>query len=208
MARDRISDYILSNKYQIFDASLSLGPVLSPIAGFSSAQLPITTVEMKEIKEGNRGSAKKVYLDHDFSDLVLERGTSLLTNDFYKWMKAFLEGNILDKDLIVIQYTNIDGGSTAEIATSAGRILAGSQGSGFVGNVAAEALRTGVLGAGGFEPSDFKSYVPAKGWMIIGAKPRVYDPGGRLEAVSSDISIQRLELAVEDVKEFSTGVSL
>ena len=128
MARKQINDFILNNKYTIFDATNSGGSVLSSLLGCSNIDLPTISVENKQIKEGNKGSKRSVYKSHDYSNLVIQRGTSLLTSDFYDWIDSHIKGIILPKKLIVVVYTNIDGGKIGGYASMAGEVMLSSGG--------------------------------------------------------------------------------
>lgn len=217
MARHRFTDYILSNKFHVFDASPQRGSVLSSFLGFSEVELPKIEIETKDILEGNKGSKVSLYKSHTFSNATLARGTSLMGSDFYDWIEAFMRGATLPKNLIVVQYTGIEGGLLAEVANLALRSALGAGGLSNATDAVSVASGNAVreYGSellakkfGGFTPNDFKSYIPAKGWLLEKCVPVNYDPAGTLDANSSEVSIQRLELAVQNVTEFSTGVTL
>lgn len=217
MARSRFTDYILSNKFHVYDASPQSGSVLNSFLGFSEVEVPKLEIEVKEIIRGNQGSKITLYKDHSFSNATLSRGTSLLASDFWDWIESFKNGAVLPKNLIVIQYTSIDGGLLAELLTLGLRSLAGSGGVQSGANLASVAVGNAVkeVGSefiakkfGGFTPNDFKQYIPAKGWMLEKCVPVSYDPAGTLDANGNEVSIQRLEIAVQNMVEFSTGVTL
>ena len=140
-----------------------------------------------------------------------------MASDFYDWIDAFRRGAVLPKNLVVVQYTSINGGLVAGLANLGLQSLAGSGGlsdpttlvSNAVGNAVKQFGSEAIAGKfGGFTPNDFKNYIPAKGWMLENCVPVLYDPAGTLDANSSDVAIQRLEVAVEKMTEFSTGVTL
>ena len=217
MARSRFTDYILSNKFHVFDASPQRGSVLSSFLGFSEVEMPNFEIEVKEIVRGNQSSKVSLFKSINYSNASLSRGTTLLGSDFYDWIESFKNGAVLPKNLIVVQYTNINGGLLGEVANIALRSALGAGGLSNGTDVASVAVGNAVreYGSellakkfGGFTPNDFKQYIPAKGWMLEKCVPVNYTPAGTLDANASEVSIQRLEIAVENVTEFSTGLTL
>jgi len=59
-----------------------------------------------------------------------------------------------------------------------------------------------ISGSGGGPTNPFLR-LPAKAWMLRGCVPVRYKPGGDFDAMSSDVSIQELEVAVDLMEEIS-----
>lgn len=138
-------------------------------------------------------------------------------------------GSTPRRDLLLIQFlsrTPIPSPG-AESAAAAGLLaIQGSAtafanvGVGRAGNVASIAATTaGLLGATGgglgagvmgsnYGPPDFAPRIPGKAWILYGCVPSRFKPVSDFDALSSDVSLSELEVAVERWDEISLGSEL
>lgn len=90
------SDFLQAYPFWLFDVApidaVSV-PVLTPLFGFASITAPEITVETRDIPEGNYFFTRKVVKRANVSKMTLTRGTAFYDSDFWRWMRATLEGN-------------------------------------------------------------------------------------------------------------------
>jgi hypothetical protein len=86
-------------------------------------------------------------------------------------------------------------GGAALAGAGAGDVLASGLTTALIGGIGT------ALGALGIGPFEFAARIPAKAWLLHGALPVRYKPGGDFDASSSAISIMQCELAIEMMEE-------
>jgi len=181
-----------------------------------------------DITEGNWYFKKKVIKNADVTNMVLERGATFYDSDFWKWMICGLTGDMsMDKfgigalslqqggltprrTLLLVQFFSRSPlpltGAAATAASALTPIAIEALGASLTGNVSPAGLLSGaVAGALGALGGQFEvaARIPAKAWLIYGAIPVRYKAAGDFDAMSSAISIQPLELAIEMIEEVS-----
>jgi hypothetical protein len=78
-----------------------------------------------------------------------------------------------------------------------------------LGAAAGNAVGAGQTGRGGvFGPMEFAPRIPAKAWVLYDCIPTRYKTGSDFDAMSSDVSLQELDIAVEYWDELSLGSEL
>ena len=184
MARSRLTDYLQINRFHLIDVTFSLSdvPVLVPLFGFRSVVLPTWTTSYREIKEGNYEFKRFGAVERaEMSTVTLEQGVSFINSDFYDWIHSATLGGKKPRNLLLIQFTNINS-----------NIEAGVTGS--------------IQGAGinfGFEDG---ARFPGKAWLMKNCRPVSYKPGSDLDATSGEVSLAMLEFSLEEFVEFSLGI--
>jgi len=181
MPRSYVEDILMSNKFHLYDVSLTIPPVLIPLYGFSSITSPELGIEYEEIKEGNFEYPRKVFKSASTSPVVLSRGNRLQDNDFWVWASQYVEGKRDKKNLMLVQFSNVNGNLAQDIT---GGVLA--------------KLTDG-------DGSNFR--VPARAWVLINCSPGRYVPSNDFDANSNDVSIQSLEIIYEYFTEFNMGTA-
>lgn len=187
MARSRLTDFLNVSKFHVLDVSFEVPPVLIPIYGFRSVSLPSLNLELREIQQGNYEFPNKVMKGAKVSNMVLEQGVSLFNSDFYNWTKNAITGDAAPRNLVVVQFTNINPKplvtkkSNALVQAAAGALL------------------------GGFPYAD-GTRLPGRAWLCRECRPVRYTPGSDFDASSGEISIAKLELAMMEFEEFSFGL--
>ena len=203
MARSFLGDYLQGNRFHLFDYPQSISalhaPVfaLHPLAGFSTISMPKMTLETKELSPQTSFYKKKVVTGASVDDITLSRACSPLAmiggNDFWNWTMRTLTGQgVFRRDLLLIQFTGV-GHKEFDFADA-----------GIVGafGAAAMGLALGMQFAVGKGP-EFAWIVPGRMWRLQRCIPTGYDPGGDLEAIGNEISLQSLTLSVETFDEIS-----
>jgi phage tail-like protein len=213
-------------------------PIFTPLMGFSAITAPEMTIEVQEIDEANWLYSRKVAKRATTNDITLTRAAKWFDSDFYKWIMATLTGDTGGRGsrnslaiggatprrtLLLVNFLShspLPSGGAAEAVSAAGLLalqgtvtgmIGGGQslGPGFIGG----ALATGAAAAGtalgtSFGPSEFAPRIPAKAWVLYDCIPTRYKTGGDFDAMSSDVSLQELDIAVEYWDELSLGSDL
>lgn len=186
MARAQITDFLQVGRFHLIDVSFTIPPILLPIYGFKNCSLPEISIGLRDIPEGNYEYPRRVVSGAEVSSVVLEQGVSLFNSDFWDWTRKAVIGRKPPKNLLIVQFTRAGDGSNAFAPGSdVARIPSGNQ------------------IAGGFE---FSRRIPGKAWMLKECRPQRFKPGSDFDAMSQDVSVAQLELAVEEMEEFSLGV--
>ena len=188
MARYRFSDILMTNRFHVLDVSLSFPPVLIPIFGFQNCTSPELTIQYREIKEGNYEYPRKVVERASVSVMTFENGSQLLNSDFYDWISKAPDGRTVKKNLMVIHFTNIDPRSIN-----------------FDGSEKKFENTAGQSSLGGLVEFDFR--LPAKAWLLKNCVPARYKGGMDFDAMSTQPSLQQLDIEYEEFMEFNTGIS-
>lgn len=211
-------------------------PIFSPLMGFSQITAPEMTMEMQEITEANWVFTRKVVKRADAGSVTLMRAAKWYDSDFYRWAISALMGdtggrgsrNALAiggatprRDLLLIQFLSRTPIPSPAIEAVAATGLLGVQGAAsalasgtinvasFVGQ-AAGALQAvgGALTGATFGPPDFAPRLPGKAWILYGCVPQRFKPVSDFDAMSSDVSLSELEIAVEQWDELSLSSEL
>jgi phage tail-like protein len=211
MSRSRLQDRLHNYAFWLVDVSPTLDPpfyALLPVFGFSTITAPEVTLNMREIVQANRLLPVQVVESAALTPLTLTRGASLFESDFWRWIRQVMHGHSnTEKDFLLIQFI---GGGAREMSTgaagaaAAGLLMAGLAGSAGVGT-AGIATITAALGTvavvGGIPNEGWEPRIPAKGWILRSCKPTRYKVAGDFDASSSDVSLQELDLVMEDFEE-------
>ena len=232
MARLSITDHLQSHQFQLYDVGSitpTALPVFTPGSSFSSVSMPELQIEMQDVVEGNSLFTKRVIKHAEISALTLSRGATAADSDFYRWFITALYGRpgffsksrvqiggvSPRRDLLLVHFfrhsplpavaTQAVTGGLILGATGAGAVLDGIQG------VPAAAVGASIAGgvvaaAGAFAPvvlTNLAVRLPARAWVLKGCIPTRYKPGSDFDAMSADVSIMELELAVEGLTEVS-----
>lgn len=176
MARNRISDILLTNRFHVLDVSITIPPVLIPTFGFQTCTTPEMVVQYKSIKEGNYPFPRKVAERVEVGTITLENGSQILNSDFWDWISKVADGRTVKKNLLIIHFTNID---------PTPREGGGSSIAGLV---------------------EFDFRVPAKAWLLKNCSPARYKPGHDFDAMGGAASIQSLDIEYEEFTEFNVGI--
>lgn len=185
MARSHISDFLQVGRFHVLDVSFSIPPVLIPVFGFRSATLPTMNMDVANIKEGNYEFPRKVIKGATTGPVTLEQGVSITNSDFYDWCRKAVVGRMGPRNLLVVQFSRIN-------PVGAGPGVLRTEGSGFF--------------AQAFGNLEFAARIPGRAWMLENCRPLSYKPGTDFDAMAMDVSIQSLELEVEEFTEYNLGV--
>jgi phage tail-like protein len=190
MARARYTDYFAINKFQLLDVSFSLPPVLVPLFGFRSCSFPQISLTYRQIKEGNYEYPRYATVERaEVTPIVLEQGVSLINSDFWDWVRKAVTSTVTKRNLLLIQFTNINPLAEALVTGSTLNKVPGASGAG------------GSLGL--FEDG---ARIPGKAWMLYNCRALSYKPGTDLDAMSGEISLATLEIQPEEIEEISIGI--
>ena len=191
MARSRVTDYINVSKFHLLDISISIPPVLLPVFGFRSVTLPQVNVTYREVKEGNFEYPRLAAVEKaEVTTVTLEQGVSLFNSDFGDWIRKAVEGYVPSKNLLLVQFSNINVG-----LAGAGKKL---------NKTSASLPGASLGGAFGLFPDGLR--LPARAWMLSRCRPVMWKPGTDFDATSGEISLAILEIKPEEVDEFSFGI--
>lgn len=177
MARDRLQEFFQTGTFHLFDVSFSLPIVLLPVFGFSKIQAPGLKLDVHSIKEGNYEYPRKIIKGATVDPIVLEQGISIFNSDFGDWCAKAVKGRIDPKNLLLVHFTRIGIGDGDEFA---------------IGN-----------GAFSFE---FVKRVPGRAWLLKNCIPSHWKVASDFDGLTQDISVQSLELEMEEFEEISLGV--
>jgi len=181
MARDQITDFLLSNRFHLLDVSLTIPPVLIPIWGFTSISAPEMTVSYREIKEGNYEFPRKVVERASVSVLTLENGSQIFNSGFWDWISKMPEGNYEKKDLLLMHLTGINPTDSDSVGID--------------------------IGGFGVATGEFAFRVPGKAWLLKNCAAARYKAGSDFSSMGgSEVSIQQLDLEYEEFLEFNVGI--
>lgn len=201
MARSRATDFLSVSKFHLLDVSFTWPPVLIPIFGFKSITLPQMNIELKEIKQGNYEFPMKVVSKASVDNITLDQGVSLFNSDFYDWIKKSAVGQVSPRNLILIQFTNVNP-KLMHVPTKGGGL---PKGLASTANATSNVLSVASNALAGFGFED-GARLPGRAWTLQACRPIKYRPGSDFNATSSEISIASLTLAMEEFEEFSLGI--
>ena len=200
-------------------------PVFTPTFGFGTVAAPSLTVNTKRIKEGNRPYPRHVVKDVSVNALTCTRGAHFLDADFWRWISAAIKGSVeatpiqgpsYRKNLLLIQFfprgpfnsvlLNSVAGATGVGVLAVGAALSGSSGGTgtFVSETSAFAAGASALAFSGLSALfGGAARLPARAWMLYGCLPTSYTSGSGLDATSSEVTIQSLDITYEMFEEIS-----
>lgn len=210
MARPRIEDFYHNFRFHLIDVTPTSGVTipnlilaLSPQIGFQSVSSPELTLEVKEIKPGNRPHPHKSPKSASYGDIVLSRGVFVGDDEFYKWIRQAQYGRgQYKRNLLLVQmhsYSRAERPSSRleQIGAASASAVASSS-FGAIGD-----LISGVAVESGADISNIASRV----WRLDGCFPKVYKPASDFDASESGISVQELTLDVDFFDEHTFGPS-
>lgn len=184
MARSHISDFLQVGRFHVLDVSFSIPPVLIPVFGFRSVTLPQMNMDVASIKEGNYEFPRKIIKGATTSSVTLEQGVSITNSDFYDWTRKSVVGRMGPRNLLLVQFSRINPVGSEGVFRSPT--------SGFFGQA--------------FGNLEFAARIPGRAWMLQNCRVMSYKPGSDFDALSMDVSIQTLELEIEEFTEYNLGV--
>jgi hypothetical protein len=153
--------------------------------------LPQINVTYRQVKEGNFEYPRLAAVERaEVTPITLEQGVSLFNSDFYDWIRKAVEGYVPAKNLLLVQFSNINVGG-AGIGKKLGGISSSLPGA-------------SLGGAFGVFPDGVR--LPARAWMLSRCRPTMFKPGTDFDATSGEISLASLEIQPEEVDEFSFGI--
>jgi hypothetical protein len=238
VARTALSDYFQVFPFWLMDVApiepLSL-PIFSPLMGFSSITSPEITLEIQEIKEANNFFTRKVITGGSAGNITLMRAAKWYDSDFYRWTMAALTGDTGGRgskaslaiggatprrDLLLIQFLSRSPIPAPYSEAAAAQGLMAVQGAAStltggatsLGSIAAVGQAGAIASNAGFAakygPVEFAPRLPGKAWLLQGCLPARFKPISDLDAMSSNVSLSELEVAVEAWDEISLGSEL
>ena len=173
MARAASTDFLHSMRFHV--SLVSQGDDLIPDvttsfaeAGFMSCSTPELTVEAVEYREGTYNYPRKYPGNATVSDVSLQRGVTRTDSGFWAWIRSTAEGSGNYR-------------TTVEIKHFDRRVLTQSRGDLSKGSPTNNAING----------------IPAKKYVLNEAFPIRHKVAGDLDASSSDISVQELDVAYE-----------
>lgn len=185
MARAKSTDYLHNFRFHVVitgfgdsgdDFKLGTGaPVVS--AGFNAVTTPEATQDAVEYREGHFIYTQKYVGIPTISDITLSRGVALKDGTFWAWMKDVIEGNAEYRANVSIFHLHRDAKQTSDSATIN------------------EFMQVNV---GSTDP----------GWIeykLSQAFPIRHKVSSDLDATASEVSIQELDLAIENFRVLETG---
>ena len=178
MARAASTDFLHSMRFHVnIDGSgdsLIIGDLNSggadAAAGFMSCSTPELTVEAVEYREGTYNYPRKYPGNATVSDVSLQRGVTRTDTAFWQWVRSTAEGSGNYRTTMTIKHFDR-------------RVLTQSRGDLSKGSPDNAANKTDTL--------------PAKKYILNEAFPIRHKVAGDLDASSSDISVQELDVAYE-----------
>lgn len=227
--RYALQDPLQTNSFFIMDVALmstAATPILTPLFGFSAITAPELTIDVQEIAEGNWFFKRKILKrTADIGNITLQRGVTFYDTDFYSWIINALAGEQLISATSSLA-------SPGGIAKAFGRtsvfnprrnllllhffsrnVLSGPVDA--ILNLGASALGLGAGAATGAGQAIFgtldttnnvNKLIPARAFMLKGCLPIRYKTGTDFDATSAQVSIQELEIAVEQMEQVVLGV--
>lgn len=189
MARAAASDFLHSMRFHVTTDG-SLGAGLAPEkfganvpAGFMSCTTPEATTEAVEYREGQFNYPMKFPGNTTVSDITLQKGVAPSSSNFWNWLRVVIEGSGEYRTTMTIKHYN------RSVLTNARPTATTSSKSMRENNAAGDAKAS-------------RSYV------LYEAFPIRHKVAADLDASSSDISVQELDVAYEyfDVEDAAVEV--
>jgi phage tail-like protein len=173
-------------RFWLFDIVPSSAPPFfvlgSPVLGFQTISAPEYTAEVDEIKQCNSMFKRHAYSGGSVAPITLTRGVRGFDDSFWDWMYRAIRGlEVTQRHLLLLHYTNIN----------------------FIHGVDTwdEKMTFDV----DFKntPLEVAGFIPGKAWILWNCIPSRYRAGSGFDGMSSDVSIQELELSVDSFVEMS-----
>jgi len=187
MARNRLTDFMQSHRFWLFDVVPSLAPPFyvlgTPFFGFSNITAPEYTAEVSEIKQLNSMFKRYAYDGGSVGPITLTRGIRGYDDTMWDWMYRALIGlEVTQRHLLLLQFTNIN----------MNRLGAGE-----------DAKFIGYDIPGIDTPLEFGMYLPGRAYLLWSCIPTRYKTAGDFDATSSEVSLQELEIQPEAISVFT-----
>ena len=187
MARMRLSDFLQQFRFHLFDVPKVSGAagvfgsdaVFTLVGGFASATNPELTLETEAVQEGTFPFTRYFTRRGSVSPILLTKGVRIGDNLFWDWASSQLLGGSPKRTLILVQFSGSNPASPKRLQ----------------GNIGDTFLRS-TLG-------DFITGVPGRMWQLFDCIPTRYKSGSDLDARSSEVSLEELELQPEFFEEVS-----
>lgn len=184
MARSRIFDLLQAYPFWLLDIDPSpripFVVLGGPAFGFSSISMPEISVETEEINQLNSMWKRHVVTGASVGNLTLQRGVRFYDSSFYTWtMRTIYGEDVSSRNLLLIHHMGLTIGESP-------------------------------VGVANFPTSDLVEIlrIPGKAWLLHECIPVRYKAGSDLDATSSEVSIQELDIAVSSIEEFSLDPTL
>lgn len=179
MARPAATDFLHSMRFHVTTDG-ALGAGLAPEtfganvpAGFMSCTTPEATTEAVEYREGQFNYPMKFPGNTTVSDVTLQKGVAPSSSNFWNWLRVVIEGSGEYRTTMTIKHFN------RSVLTNA-RPTATTSSKSQAESVAAK--------------NDAKA---SRSYILYEAFPIRHKVAGDLDASSSDISVQELDVAYE-----------
>lgn len=179
MARSRLTDFMQTHRFWLFDVVPSLTPPFyvlgTPFMGFSSITAPEYTAEVDEIKQMNSMFKQYAYSGGAVGSITLTRGVRGFDDTMWEWMYRAITGlEVTQRHLLLLHFTSIqlfdiDGPNILEGITV---------------------------------PMEDGVFLPGKAWLLWGCIPIRYKAASDFDARSGDVSLAELEVQPSAVSEF------
>lgn len=179
MARNRLTDFMQTHRFWLFDAVPSLAPPFyvlgAPFFGFSSITSPEYTAEVDDIKQLNSMFKSYAYSGGAVSPITLTRGVRGYDDTMWQWMYRAITGlEVTNRHLVLLHFTSIavPGRDQSSIP--------------------------------GIElPIEIGAFLPGKAWLLWNCIPTRYKAASDFDAMSGDVSLSELEVQPEAISEFT-----
>lgn len=180
------------------------GSIFTLVGGFASITNPELTLETEAVQEGTFLFTRYFTRRASVSPILLTKGVRIGDNQFWNWASSQLLGGTPKRTLILVQFSGF--GPGAFVSANRARTLQVKQGRGSSG-VAQQASNIGDTFLGS-NLGDFVTKTPGRMWQLFNCIPTRYKSGSDLDASSSAVSMEELELQPEWFEEISlTGRS-
>ena len=202
-SRWRLQDMMQNYAFWLVDVSLSRRPPFfvmgSPLSGFSQISSPEMQFATGQINELGADFPVNYYTQMTVSPITLSRGVSATNSTFYTWMKRAREGSDqVQRNLLLMHFM----GMTFDGAANA--LAQVSQESKRVSNQPPQQRMQAGPSPRILPGSDIEIYrIFGKGWMLYNCIPTRYAAGSGLDATSSEVSVEELEVQPERWTEVS-----
>lgn len=179
MARAASTDFLHSMRFHVTTNAADLGAGMQPElfganvpAGFMSCTTPEATTEAVEYREGHFNYPMKFPGNTTVSDVTLQKGVAPSSSNFWNWLRVVIEGSGNYRTTVTIKHYNRSVLTNTRPTTT----------------VSAKSSFTNTAAGDG---------VASREYVLYEAFPIRHKVAADLDASSSDISIQELDLAYE-----------
>lgn len=213
MASARLSDYLQAFRFHLFDVPKVSGSggvfgsssVFTLVGGFSSITNPELTLETEAVQEGTFPFTRYFTRRGSVSPILLSKGVRIGDSLFWDWASSQLLGGSPKRTLILVQFSGFGPGAFVKSAKHLER---------FQSKIDRD--RSGIARAVttigdtflGSNLGDFATHAPGRMWQLFDCIPTRYKSGSDLDARSSEVSMEELELQPEYFEERSLSGNL